>query len=203
MWRTIVSTSSRQRRGRRNLVTLCRTNTSLFSLQRQPSLMATVPTFLCSRTNNNNNQKRGYTVDDDVDPSDEILDSRKGFSDQEYKYLFGASDNAGADADAATQTQSSSSSRFANQPRLFDDRQSSGSSSGGGGASSSTTKVTAVAADDIPIPLWTDSWEISDEMAQSKMNMEDIPVWSPEFVSRISMERVQILPGKFFLSFLK
>lgn len=51
---------------------------------------------------------------------------------------------------------------------------------------------------DIPEPLWTDSLEISDERWQSKIEFDDIPDWSPDFVSRVSKERVQLLPGTTF-----
>lgn len=47
---------------------------------------------------------------------------------------------------------------------------------------------------DIPQPLWSDSLEISDERWSTKMEFDDIPDWSPDFVSRVSKERVQLLP---------
>ena len=53
---------------------------------------------------------------------------------------------------------------------------------------------------DIPEPLWTDSLEISDERWQSKMEFDDIPDWSPDFVSRVSKERVQLFPGMIFFN---
>jgi len=52
---------------------------------------------------------------------------------------------------------------------------------------------------DIPKPLWSDSLEISDERWATKMEFNDIPDWSPDFVSRVSKERVKLLPGAFLL----
>ena len=49
---------------------------------------------------------------------------------------------------------------------------------------------------DMPQPLWSDTLEITEERWQSKIEFEDIPDWSPDFVSRVSKERVQLLPGK-------
>jgi len=43
--------------------------------------------------------------------------------------------------------------------------------------------------------LWSDPWDLQD-MMESNMNYEDLPEWSPKFVSRISQERVKVLPQK-------
>jgi hypothetical protein len=42
---------------------------------------------------------------------------------------------------------------------------------------------------------WTDPWKISEEQWMSTTALEDLPDWSPEYVSRISQERVQLYPG--------
>ncbi len=39
---------------------------------------------------------------------------------------------------------------------------------------------------------WTDPWHISEEQWMSLQTADDLPGWSPEFVSRISQERVKI-----------
>lgn len=41
---------------------------------------------------------------------------------------------------------------------------------------------------------WTDPWEISEEQWMSLQTADDLPEWSPEFVSRISQERVKVHP---------
>ena len=41
---------------------------------------------------------------------------------------------------------------------------------------------------------WTDPWEITQEQWMSTQTADDLPNWSPEFVSRISQERVQLCP---------
>jgi hypothetical protein len=43
---------------------------------------------------------------------------------------------------------------------------------------------------------WTDPWQITDEDWMATTKPEDVPVWSPEFVSRISQERVKVHPGR-------
>lgn len=45
--------------------------------------------------------------------------------------------------------------------------------------------------------VWKDPWEITDEQWMSTATFDDLPEWSPEFVSRISQERVQIHPGMY------
>ena len=41
---------------------------------------------------------------------------------------------------------------------------------------------------------WTDPWEISEEMWMSTdTSMESLPDWSPQYVSRIALERLQVL----------
>ena len=42
---------------------------------------------------------------------------------------------------------------------------------------------------------WTDEWEISEEQWMASTNFKDLPDWSPDQVSRVSQERVQIYPG--------
>lgn len=42
---------------------------------------------------------------------------------------------------------------------------------------------------------WTDPWKMTD-MYESTISFDDLPEWSPKVVSRISQERVQILPDK-------
>lgn len=102
--------------------------------------------------------------------SDDV--GQKGNLSEVYADLFGASDNAG------TQQQTQQPQRR-DQPR----KDSVGTSSDG------SFKV--------PEPLWTDNWEISDEEYEKRITFEELPIWSPEFVSRISKERVQLL-GKYF-----
>jgi len=46
-------------------------------------------------------------------------------------------------------------------------------------------------------PLWADSFDIPEERWQSKMEFDDIPDWSPDHVSRISQQRVQLYKGKY------
>ena len=41
---------------------------------------------------------------------------------------------------------------------------------------------------------WTDPWHISEEQWMSLQTADDLPEWSPEYVSRISQERVKIHP---------
>eukprot|EP00934_Nitzschia_sp_Nitz4_P004956 Nitzschia sp. Nitz4//scaffold43_size134323//34206//36244//NITZ4_003287-RA/size134323-augustus-gene-0.218-mRNA-1//1//CDS//3329551912//4946//frame0 len=41
---------------------------------------------------------------------------------------------------------------------------------------------------------WTDPWEITQEQWTTSQTIDDLPDWSPEFVSRISQERVQVYP---------
>lgn len=41
---------------------------------------------------------------------------------------------------------------------------------------------------------WTDPWQISEEQWMSVQTADDLPQWTPEFVSRISQERVKIYP---------
>ena len=43
---------------------------------------------------------------------------------------------------------------------------------------------------------WTDPWEISEEQWMSNTVLDDLPDWSPEYVSRISQERVKVHPGE-------
>ncbi|CAJ1936267.1 unnamed protein product [Cylindrotheca closterium] len=40
--------------------------------------------------------------------------------------------------------------------------------------------------------VWKDPWEISEERWMSTATFDDLPKWTPEFVSRVSQERVQI-----------
>jgi hypothetical protein len=44
--------------------------------------------------------------------------------------------------------------------------------------------------------VWTDPWEVSEEQWMSSATFDDLPDWSPEYVSRISQERVKIHPGR-------
>lgn len=66
-----------------------------------------------------------------------------------------------------------------------------------GSSISSTNEVT-----DVPERLWSDSLEISDERWNTRLEFDDIPDWSPDFVSRISQERVKIHPGKVETTFV-
>lgn len=43
---------------------------------------------------------------------------------------------------------------------------------------------------------WKDPWEITEEQWMSTATLDDLPSWSPEFVSRISQERVKLHPGR-------
>jgi hypothetical protein len=43
---------------------------------------------------------------------------------------------------------------------------------------------------------WTDPWLITQEQWMSTTTLEDLPEWSPEYISRISQERVKLHPGK-------
>ena len=47
---------------------------------------------------------------------------------------------------------------------------------------------------------WKDPWEISEEQWMSTASLDDLPSWSPEFVSRISQERVKVHPGKYYFT---
>ena len=44
--------------------------------------------------------------------------------------------------------------------------------------------------------LWTDPWEITDEDWSQLRTLDDLPDWSPEICSRVSMERVCLHPGE-------
>lgn len=48
----------------------------------------------------------------------------------------------------------------------------------------------------LPVRLWSNSLEISEEEFSTKWTFDDIPDWSPDFVSRISKERVQLHEGE-------
>ena len=43
--------------------------------------------------------------------------------------------------------------------------------------------------------IWTDPWQITEEEWMSSISPDDLPDWSPDFVSRISQERVKLHPG--------
>lgn len=43
---------------------------------------------------------------------------------------------------------------------------------------------------------WQDPWAIKEEQWMSNTTFDDLPDWSPEQVSRISQERVQVHPGE-------
>jgi hypothetical protein len=45
--------------------------------------------------------------------------------------------------------------------------------------------------------VWKDPWEIEEEQWMGTASLDDLPDWSPEFVSRISQERVKLHPGKY------
>lgn len=47
--------------------------------------------------------------------------------------------------------------------------------------------------------LWTDEWEITDEEWSTKRTSADLPDWTPDMCSRISLERIKIHPGKLHL----
>lgn len=46
--------------------------------------------------------------------------------------------------------------------------------------------------------VWKDPWEISEEQWMSTATFDDLPAWTPEFVSRVSQERVQIHSGRLY-----
>lgn len=111
-----------------------------------------------------------------------------GSMSESYDDLFGVSDSAGAAESFEQQLTSTLRSSSSSSSRGGTDQDQS--------AQDDDIETTPEDGTGIPIPLWTDSWEISDERYQTKMEFDDLPIWSPEFVSRISKERVQILPGK-------
>jgi len=43
--------------------------------------------------------------------------------------------------------------------------------------------------------LWTDDWEITDDDWFAGKKFDDLPDWSPELCSRVSLERVKVLKG--------
>ena len=45
--------------------------------------------------------------------------------------------------------------------------------------------------------LWTDDWEITDDDWFAGKKFDDLPDWSPEMCSRVSLERVKVLKGRF------
>ena len=45
--------------------------------------------------------------------------------------------------------------------------------------------------------VWTDPWEVTEQQWMSSTTVDDLPDWSPEYVSRISQERVKIHPGRY------
>jgi hypothetical protein len=48
---------------------------------------------------------------------------------------------------------------------------------------------------------WQDPWHISEEQwMSSNTTQENLADWSPDFVSRVSLERIHILESKFFLT---
>jgi hypothetical protein len=50
---------------------------------------------------------------------------------------------------------------------------------------------------------WQDPWHISEEQWMStNTTQENLADWSPDFVSRVSLERIQILESKFYLLFV-
>jgi hypothetical protein len=61
---------------------------------------------------------------------------------------------------------------------------------------SAKTTASSIDMKDIPVRLWSDSLEISEDRWNAKLEFDDIPDWSPDLVSRISKERVKIHPGK-------
>lgn len=40
-----------------------------------------------------------------------------------------------------------------------------------------------------------DPWDITDEHWMSRQQMEDLPDWTPDACSRVSLERIQLYPG--------
>ncbi|CAB9504420.1 Mitochondrial ribosomal death-associated protein 3 [Seminavis robusta] len=94
-----------------------------------------------------------------------------------YANLFGESDSAGG---SSSRQLGGSTGRFGGDPSTADKKEQ-------------VSQKIDIA--DIPIPLWTDSMEISEERWQTKIEFDDIPDWSPDFVSRISKERVEIFKG--------
>lgn len=45
--------------------------------------------------------------------------------------------------------------------------------------------------------LWTDDWEITEDDWFAGKKFDDLPDWSPEMCSRVSLERVKVLEGRF------
>lgn len=45
--------------------------------------------------------------------------------------------------------------------------------------------------------LWTDPYEIPDLMWGQLRTLDDLPDWSPDMCSRVSLERVKLYPGEF------
>jgi hypothetical protein len=44
---------------------------------------------------------------------------------------------------------------------------------------------------------WTDPWEITQEDWMSTGTADDLPEWSPDYVSRVAQERVKLHPGRY------
>jgi len=47
---------------------------------------------------------------------------------------------------------------------------------------------------------WTDDWTITDEDWFAGRKLDDLPDWSPEICSRMSLERVKVVDGKYYMS---
>ena len=106
-----------------------------------------------------------------------------------YADLFGTSDSVGEAAERPTSSGESSWSAL--------DRLKQRNAPAEPQPKDSTAATTQSKEEvHIPIPLWTDNWEIPDDMWESTTQFKDLPEWSPDHVSRISTERVQLLPGE-------
>ena len=57
------------------------------------------------------------------------------------------------------------------------------------------TTMPRITEADIPQPLWSGNMDITEERLMSKSDFDDVPEWSPDFVSRISKERIKLFEG--------
>lgn len=49
---------------------------------------------------------------------------------------------------------------------------------------------------------WKDPWEITEDQWMSTTTFDDLPDFSPEYVSRISQERIKVHPGRFLQNYI-
>ena len=123
--------------------------------------------------------------------SDDTTLEKKSFVDQEsrvkdiYTNLFG--DNSDDGGDFSSNTKTGGQRPASNPPSRVSPQKSA------------TTTASSIDMKDIPVRLWSDSLEISEDRWNAKLEFDDIPDWSPDLVSRISKERVKIHSGKSLL----